>query len=314
MKEKGEGGWYSRYMSISTSRKHGFTIVELLITIVVIAILAAVSVIAYRGVLDRARSSAVTSSLLQVSNKLEMYRTTEGSYPTSLAVVGVSNSENLKYEYTLDNNGNYCITGVDHNVSYFISSPAKKVTVGGCASHTWPGGIALVNLVPNGDFSQGTSSWLGYDASISASNGYLMATVNKVTGGVAARSYLSSSIVSGRVYYIKYAIKPFRTHQPLVIGLGVPAWMTPNALAGVETTVSARYTATAPNSYIDLRLNQASNSSIGSQVSFRYAMLVDLTTAFGTGKEPTKDQMDQVVAQFPNGWFNGSVTVSANGI
>ena len=44
----------------------GFTIVELLIVIVVIAILAAVSVVAYRGMSNRASDTAVKSDLAQM--------------------------------------------------------------------------------------------------------------------------------------------------------------------------------------------------------------------------------------------------------
>ena len=43
--------------------KKGFTIVELLIVIVVIAILAAISVVAYNGIQDRAKQSQIKSDL-----------------------------------------------------------------------------------------------------------------------------------------------------------------------------------------------------------------------------------------------------------
>jgi len=303
-------------MPKSVATKQGFTIVELLIAIAVVAILAAISVVTYRGILDRARTSAVTSSLSQTSNKLDIYKTTEGSYPASLAVVGVSNSTSLKYEYTLGTDGHYCMTATDQNISYFMSSTSKKTAVGGCAGHTWPGSVVLTNLVPNGDFRQGTSSWLGYGASISVVDDSLTATVTNVFGGVAARSTLSPTAVSGRAYYLKYTIKPFWTHQPLVVGLGGPGWMTPKASAGIETAVSGIYTATTPSTYVDLRLNQAGTTMMatGSQVSFKRVLVIDLTTTFGAGKEPTKDQMDQIMTQLPNGWFYSTTTVNTNGI
>jgi prepilin-type N-terminal cleavage/methylation domain-containing protein len=46
-------------MWVQNKQQSGFTIVELLIVIVVIAILAAITVVAYNGIQDRARNSSI---------------------------------------------------------------------------------------------------------------------------------------------------------------------------------------------------------------------------------------------------------------
>ena len=46
-----------------TRSSPAFTIVELLIVIVVIAILAAITIVAYNGIQDRARASAASAAL-----------------------------------------------------------------------------------------------------------------------------------------------------------------------------------------------------------------------------------------------------------
>ena len=56
----------------------GFTIVELLIVIVVIAILAAISIVAYNGIQERARASSVASSLTQIEKGLRMMAIDQG--------------------------------------------------------------------------------------------------------------------------------------------------------------------------------------------------------------------------------------------
>lgn len=58
----------------------GFTLVELLIVIVVIAILAAISVVAYNGVQDRARTSSGQQLASEIAKKAEIYNTLRGQY------------------------------------------------------------------------------------------------------------------------------------------------------------------------------------------------------------------------------------------
>ncbi len=52
--------------------KSGFTIVELLIVIVVIGILAAITIVAYNGVQDRARNAALKSEMNQLQKKIQV--------------------------------------------------------------------------------------------------------------------------------------------------------------------------------------------------------------------------------------------------
>jgi len=59
----------------------GFTIIELLVVIVVIAILAAVTVVAYNGVQARAKNAAIVSSINGSLKLLNMYHTENGSWP-----------------------------------------------------------------------------------------------------------------------------------------------------------------------------------------------------------------------------------------
>jgi len=76
-------------MSLSNIKKmqseKGFTIVELLIVIVVIGILAAIVIVAYNGVQNRAKSSSAQSTANSLVKKAEAYNANVGVYPTSLA-------------------------------------------------------------------------------------------------------------------------------------------------------------------------------------------------------------------------------------
>lgn len=71
-------------MSNSTYKSNrGFTIVELLIVIVVIAILATISIMAYNGVQARTNNTAAATSAENVAKKIELYNAANSSYPTA---------------------------------------------------------------------------------------------------------------------------------------------------------------------------------------------------------------------------------------
>ena len=61
--------------------KNGFTIVELLIVVVVIAILAAITIVSYNGITARAYTSSSLSTVEEVQKKAEMWNSELGSYP-----------------------------------------------------------------------------------------------------------------------------------------------------------------------------------------------------------------------------------------
>lgn len=67
--------------------KSGFTIVELLIVIVVIAILAAITVVAYNGIQKRAYDTKVAAAVDSAVKLLEMHYIDRGSYPQTAAPV-----------------------------------------------------------------------------------------------------------------------------------------------------------------------------------------------------------------------------------
>jgi prepilin-type N-terminal cleavage/methylation domain-containing protein len=81
-------------MKVWAQKQKGFTIVELLVVIVVIAILASISVVAYNGIQQRARDSARDSAVRSLKLALEVYKSDFGKYP----------------DPTLNPNGGYLIT------------------------------------------------------------------------------------------------------------------------------------------------------------------------------------------------------------
>ena len=62
-------------------KQSGFTIVELLIVIVVIAILAAISIVAYNGIQNRGKASAAQTAANSLDKKIEIYNAVNSTYP-----------------------------------------------------------------------------------------------------------------------------------------------------------------------------------------------------------------------------------------
>jgi prepilin-type N-terminal cleavage/methylation domain-containing protein len=130
----------------------GFTIVELLIVIVVIAILAAITIVAYNGIQNRARISAVSSGLSQANKKLLSFAVDGNGYPADLATIGVNDTSDVTYQYSVNNSVNpatYCVTATSGSVSYKVSNAAQAPSQGGCAGHGQGGMAAITNIVPN---------------------------------------------------------------------------------------------------------------------------------------------------------------------
>ena len=90
----------------------GYTIVELLIVVVVIAILAAITVVSYNGITKNAKDAATDSALRSIKSGMEMYMSESGSYPpvcgadnSGCAISGLSAHLSPEYLSTMPSDG-----------------------------------------------------------------------------------------------------------------------------------------------------------------------------------------------------------------
>ncbi|MDB5165663.1 MAG: prepilin-type N-terminal cleavage/methylation protein [Candidatus Saccharibacteria bacterium] len=168
----------------------GFTIVELLIVIVVIGILAAITIVAYNGIQDRARVSSVSSALSQAAKKISVWQVDNpNTSPPDLSAVGVTNSSDVSYQYTAGTNGVYCITATAGITSYKITESTKP-TAGGCAGHGVGGVGAVTNYAVNPSYETTTATTALYNgATVTrqlvayADSGSYVARITKGTAG-----------------------------------------------------------------------------------------------------------------------------------
>jgi prepilin-type N-terminal cleavage/methylation domain-containing protein len=126
----------------ATQKRSGFTIVELLIVIVVIAILAAITLVAYNGIRERAQDTQIKSALAQAQKKVLAYAAEHSDvYPETLADAGINDTANAVYQYSSDNSVSprrYALTatnGTSGSLTYYVSNTQQKATTGIAPGH-----------------------------------------------------------------------------------------------------------------------------------------------------------------------------------
>ncbi len=71
-----------------TAQRHGFTIVELLIVIVVIAVLASISIVAFNGVQQRSRDARRAQDMTLIKKALLLYQADNGGVQRTTTYAG----------------------------------------------------------------------------------------------------------------------------------------------------------------------------------------------------------------------------------
>lgn len=116
--------------TIKSRLSHGFTIVELLIVIVIVAILAAITVVAYNGIQQRARDAQRQSDVASIAKALELYYIDNDAYPPGDGSTTINDS----WSTTADASWQNFITALKPYMSNVpkdpISTPNAKIMSG----------------------------------------------------------------------------------------------------------------------------------------------------------------------------------------
>jgi|GEM_PF-867010 len=126
---------------VHSKSRQGFTIVELLIVVVVIAILAAITIVAYNGISLNAKNSAIQSSLSQAAKKLDIFKIDDpsGLYPSTLATAGLSlvSTGDTQYVYAVSSDNKlYCLASSQGGRTYYVTPSTGSPKPGICNATT----------------------------------------------------------------------------------------------------------------------------------------------------------------------------------
>jgi general secretion pathway protein G len=158
-----------------TNKQGGFTIVELLIVIVVIGILAAISIVAYNGVQNRARDASVQNDLTQLAKQFGMFYADKGVYPTTVADLDSLTVNINKNAYFLDAASPYnLVPCTSPDAQQFtitaISTSGKRLYVtNGSGTREYTGATAWTGATNYGPMCEST---LSGSVVISGGSGY----------------------------------------------------------------------------------------------------------------------------------------------
>jgi prepilin-type N-terminal cleavage/methylation domain-containing protein len=321
-------------LPISTNNR-AFTIVELLIVIVVIGILAAITVVAYNGVQERARASAASSALSQASKKIKLWQVdnpdTAPDCSTFASLIGVSGSScnltsgDIAYQYTAGSNGTYCMTATKDVTSYKITDNSQPI-LGGCSGHGVGGVAAITNLVANPTVASNSTGWTSLSSSggtftsarttlVSGLSAIGVTTAQRITLSTAPSSwwrnqYGTVSVTAGETYTFSAYIRPSVTTSTGVIILwrnssGTTMSENASSFSGHSANTWARrsVTATAPAGAVTVNLHMGAGSG-GVQDAY-----LDSTAAMFTVGSNTPNYAD---GNTENWVWNGTVNNSTS--
>lgn len=143
-------------MNLTTKNKNlGFTIVELLVVIVVIGILAAISIVSYVGISQKAVDVSLQSDLTNASTLLKMFQVENSNYPTTIRCDIADSNVNKCLKSSSGNSFAYLVSNTS-NPQTFLLTATNSTNVYSITNNSGPKPWLII----------GTQNWAPYNLNV----------------------------------------------------------------------------------------------------------------------------------------------------
>jgi hypothetical protein len=196
------------------------------------------------------------------------------------------------------------------------AAAANTAAVAANAAAAGIGPLMVTNLLTRGNFDNGVEGWTGTNATLTAANNILR--VEATGSGEHYAQASIPSIAAGHIYYMRALvsgilagtarIKLYNKKTDGNYEAAVSSTLLGGESGGLSLTLLASSVYSSPAMLVRLLLNDGTANA--NEASFSCVSVLDLTAAFGAGREPTAAVMDALIARWPSSYFSGTVNLA----
>lgn len=264
---------------MSRQKYTGFTLVELLIALVVVAILAAIIYVAYSGIQSRVAVSILQKDLSDASKTIKLYQAENGSFPADISQVQLSASEGTSYQYTRDtatNPQSFCLTAIKNSFVQRITSGSSPES-GVCVGHQVNGQPITYNMATNPSFETNLNTIA--NQLVTSSRSTVWATHGNYSIEITPTGASNDTAVAigGNGGGMRLSLQQGKTYT-ITARVYLPAPLTGTLAGGSRRIIMFQRTATA--SYWSISSNSPPNTAGEHQVSLTFTVHSAATEAF----------------------------------